>query len=122
MIHSAPVINVKPTTNPSRITLLYGQTIMSTHTCNLNIPWLPAFTTEAHIVPGMAHSFLISIKKICNGGCKVIYDETEVRVIYNRKLVLSGGRHTRTNLWLFPITQNDTKQREKTRHTPCLTC
>ena len=55
----APVINVKPTINPIRITLPDDQTIMSTHTCNLNIPWLPAFMTKAHIVPGMAHSSLI---------------------------------------------------------------
>ena len=49
VIAGAPVINVKPTTNPIQITLPDGQIIMSTHTCNLNIPWLPAFMTEAHM-------------------------------------------------------------------------
>ena len=85
-----PVINVRLTTNPIRITLPNGQIIVSTHTCNLNIPWLPAFMTEAYIVPGMAHSPLISIRKLCDGGCKVKYNETEVRVIYKEKHVLSG--------------------------------
>ena len=85
MMQDASLINVKQTTNPIRITLPGGQTIMSTHMCNLNIPWLPAFMTEAHIVPGMAHSSLIFTKKFCNGGCKVIYNETEVRVIYKKK-------------------------------------
>ena len=108
----APVINVKPTTNPIRITLPDGQTIMSTHTCNLNIPWLPDFMTEAHIVPGMAHSSLISIKKFCDGGCKVMYDEYEVRVFYKGKMVLSGGRDARTGLWLLPIAEKDEKQRQ----------
>ena len=79
------MINVKPTTNPINITLLDGQTIMSTHTCNLDIPWLLAFIPEAHIVPGIAHSSLISINMFCSGGSKVIYNKTEVRVIYNRK-------------------------------------
>jgi hypothetical protein len=91
VMQGAPVVNVKPTANLIKITLPDGQYIMSTHTCNLNIPWLPAFMTEDHIVPGMAHSSLISIKKCCDGGCKVMYDETEVRVMYKGKLVLAGG-------------------------------
>ena len=103
----APVINVKPTTNPIRITLPDGQSIMSTHTCNLNIPWLPVFMTKAHIVPGMAHSSLISIKKFCDGGCKVMYDENKVRVIYKGNMVLSGGHDARTGLWLLPIAEKD---------------
>ena len=105
----APVIDIKPTTSSIRITLPDGQIIMFTHTCNLNIPWLPAFMTKAHIVPGMAHSSLISIKKFCDEGCKVMYDENEVRVIYKGKIVLSGGRDARTGLWLLPIVEKDKK-------------
>ena len=98
MMQGAPVINVKPTTNSIKITLPDGQTVTSTYTCNLNIPWVPAFMIEAHIVLGMAHSSFVSIKKFCDGGCKFIYDETEVRVMYEGKLVLSGGRDTCTDL------------------------
>jgi hypothetical protein len=113
VMRGAPVINVKPTTSPIKITPPDGEFILSTHTCNLNIPWLPAFMTEAHIVPGMAHSSLISIKKFCDGGCKVMYDLTEVRVIYKGKLVLSGGRDKSTGLWLLPIAERDSDQRER---------
>jgi hypothetical protein len=113
VMHGAPVINVKPTASPIKITLPDGQFILSTHTCNLNIPWLPSFMTEAHIVPGMAHSSLISIKKFCDGGCKVMYDMTEVRVMYKGKVVLSGGRDKSTGLWLLPIAEKDSEQQER---------
>ena len=49
----------------------------------------------------------------CDRGCKVIHDETEVRVMYKGKLVISRGRDTRTGLWILPITKKDTKQQEK---------
>ena len=80
MMKNAPVINVKPAVNPINITLPDGKIIKSTHTCNLNIPWLPADMTEAHIVPGMTHSSLISIKKFCDGECMVMYNKYEVKV------------------------------------------
>ena len=63
VVEGAPVINKQPATNPITITLPAGSTIRSTHTCNLDIPWLPHHVTEAHIVPGLAHSSLISTRK-----------------------------------------------------------
>ena len=103
MMKNAPVINIQPAISPITITLPDGKTIKSTHTCNLNVPWLPATMTAGHIVPGMAHSSLISINKFCDGGCKVVYDENEVKVEYNGKIVLAGGRDKKTGLWCLPI-------------------
>ena len=103
MVKNAPVINVKPAENLITITLTNGQTIQPTHTYNLNIPWLPAIMTEAHIVPGMARLSLILIKNCFDGGCKVTYDSDEVKVVYNNQLVLSGGRNSKTGLWCLPI-------------------
>ena len=61
--------------------------------------------TEAHIFPGMAHLSLISIKKVCKGGCKVVYNIDKVRVYYKEKLVLSGERDEQTGLWCVPIAE-----------------
>ena len=63
LVAGAPVVNKNITTNPIKITLPNGKTIQSTHTCNLDIPWLPAHMTEAHIVPELAHASLISTRK-----------------------------------------------------------
>ena len=43
----------------------------------------------------------------------MIYDIKEVRVIYDRKLVLSGRHGTCTGLWLLSIAKKDTRQQEK---------
>ena len=41
LLPGAPVTNVQPTLYPLTINLPDGSTIKSTHTCLLDIPWLP---------------------------------------------------------------------------------
>ena len=102
-MEGSPAVNVKKAKYPLQITLPNGKIINSTHTCNLDIPWLPSKMTEAHIVPGLTHSSLISTRKFCDAGCKVVFDEDECRVYYKRKLVLSGRRDRKSGLWKLPI-------------------
>ena len=54
--------------------------------------------TEAHIVLGLEHSSLISTKKFCETGCKVVFDEKECRVYYKNELVVCGGRDKKTDM------------------------
>ena len=103
LVEGAPVANLKMAENPITIMLPNGRTIQSTHTCNLDIPWLPDTMTEAHIVPGLAHSSLISRRKFCAAGCKVAFDQQECRVYHKGRLVLIGDRDEKTNLWRLPI-------------------
>ena len=86
MVPGAPVIDVKPTNKPLIINLPDGETIKSTHTCRLNIPWLPEEATRAHIVPGLAHTSLVSISVLCDAGCKVSYDGKHCLVHYKQKI------------------------------------
>ena len=69
-----PFKNTNPATNPLTINLPDGDHINSTHTCQPDIPWIPEWAKEFHIVPGIAHTTLISIKLFCNAGCNVEYD------------------------------------------------
>ena len=103
LVENAPATNIRPAIKPITITLPNGKTIKSTHTCNLDIPWMPSKMTQAHIVPGLAHSSLISTKVFCNAGCKVSFDELECRVYFNNKLMLAGERDPITTLWRLPI-------------------
>ncbi len=59
---STQVINKTIAATPLAVTLLDGATTFSMHTCNLDMPWLPNSVTEAHIIPGLSHSSLISKK------------------------------------------------------------
>ena len=92
VLPGAPVTNITPTDSPLVITLPDGQTLQSTHTCELSAPWLPVRARKAHIVPGLAHTSLVSIKMLCEAGCKVAYDEDEVRVYFKRQVVWRGKR------------------------------
>ena len=117
LVEGAPAVNVVPATNPIHILLPNGKRITSTHTCNLDIPWLPAYMTEAHIVPGLSHSSLISTRKFCDAGCKVVFDASECRVYYNNSVVLVGDRDPKTKLWRLPINpRTQTNKTEALRH------
>ena len=106
IVDGAPVTNIKKADFPLKIACPNGGYIYSSHTCNLDIPWLPNEMTEAHIVPGIERS-LIATRKFCDAGCQVVFDMDECRVYYQGKLVLTGKRDKKeTGLWLLPINPN----------------
>ena len=78
---------MKPATRPIAINLPDGSVIRSTHTCRLDIPWFPSVTKMGHIVPGLAHTSLVSISVLCNAGYKVEYDEGQCIVNYRGRTV-----------------------------------
>ena len=81
------VTEISPATISLVINLPDGETIKSTHTYKLAIPWLPDESKISHIVPGLVHSSLVSIKVLCDVGCKVIYEGHACYVYFNDKLV-----------------------------------
>ncbi|KAL7503761.1 hypothetical protein ACHAXN_001695, partial [Cyclotella atomus] len=103
--------NKRRATNPLNITLPDGEIIQSTHIGNLDLPGLPASATECHVVPGLAHSSLISIKVLCDKGCYVIFTKAACKIYYKGELVLEGKRHPGTGLWIVPTSKTpiDTK-------------
>ena len=59
--------------------------------CEIDNPKLPQEARKAHIVPGLAHTSLISIKMLIDAGCSVTYGE-KVLVYYKDKIVWTGPR------------------------------
>ena len=113
VLPGTPVTNVKIARHPLKINLPYGDCLTSTHNCTLYTPWLPNEAKEAHIVPGLAHASLISIKILCDAGCKVTYDDDECCVYYNKKVVWLGKQEPQIGLWILPLTDN-TRQPQST--------
>ena len=105
LVKGAPVSNIKPTTTPLRINLPDGGQLKSTHTATIDIPWLPKAARQAHIVPGLSHASLISIKSLCDAGCVVTYTHEHCNVEYNKKLVWQGTREQGTGLWVLPLNE-----------------
>ena len=50
LIKGSLAVNIKVAEFPIAIKLPDGSILWSTHTCNLDIPWLPHEMTEAHVV------------------------------------------------------------------------
>ena len=86
----APADEKEEATNPIKIEMLNGTIERSTHTCYLRIPGLPKELRKGHIVPGLSHSSLVSIKKSCQGGCEVIFKKNECEVWYKKKQSTHG--------------------------------
>ena len=63
------------------ITLPDGEIIQSTHVGNLNLPGLGDADTIAHIIPGLAHSSLLSVKQLCDNVCNVNYTKKLMKSI-----------------------------------------
>ena len=103
LVDGAHAVNIKVDLNPLTITLPDGRALHSTHTCNLDIPWLRGNATRAHIVPGLTHASLVSTAKFCDAGYTVIFDAAECRILDGTTIVLKGGRDKTTNLWRLPL-------------------
>ena len=115
-VEVAPVTNLQVADNPIIVTVPNDKSMTSTHTCNLDIPWLPNHVTEANIVPGLAHALLITTRNICKEGCKVIFDADKFRVYYKGNLVLSGGKDANTALWKLPINTTTNQMHNQQGH------
>ena len=121
LLPEAPVVNKSETTNPLTIHLPGGDTLSSTNTCDVDIPCLPKKARRAHIVPGLAHSSLISIKVLCEHGCTVLYKGDHCKV-YEGKLIWRSVKEPTTNLWVLPLKHDGLpittkKERVRPRHT-----
>ena len=71
--------------------------------CQLNLPQLPLTAREAHLIPGLTHSSLISIGKLCDSGCTAIFDAQQVSIRKNNETPLIGSRDHTNGLWRLPL-------------------
>ena len=65
----APAINIKRASKPISISQPDGKKLVSTHECETDKPNLPKAARKAHIVPGLAHTSLVSVKMLIDAGC-----------------------------------------------------
>ena len=80
-----------------------GARVSSTHTCTLSIPDLPDKARIAHIIPGLAAHYLLSIIQLYNAGCEVSITKIACTGRYRGRLILQGQKCSRTGLWMVPL-------------------
>jgi hypothetical protein len=75
----------------------------TTDTCTLNITQLPDAAKEAHVIPGLTHSSLLSIGKFFDAGCIATFDSNKVHITKDATTLLTGARDRRTGLWRLSL-------------------
>jgi hypothetical protein len=80
----------------------------SSHTADLDIPELNAAASKAHVFPGMAHYYLLSVGKLCNKGYLVTFKQDTVAICNSGSShLLSGPRDVNTGLWRINLKQTN---------------
>ena len=95
------VTDIGPATNPFVINLTDDKKMKSACTRKLKLPWLPDKARETHIVPGLAHTLLLSTKVLCNAGCTVTYANQLCKVLYRNKIFWQGQCQPINGLWVL---------------------
>jgi len=90
LITNAPVIDIIPATTPMVIQIPNGERVMSTHTCNLDMPHLSKPARQGHIMPGLASHSLLSVAKLCDAGCTVEFTMIGCNITYRGKQIVCG--------------------------------
>ena len=71
----------------------------STHEAELDYPLLPPAARHVHIVPSLATSSLLSMGQLCDAGCTISFNASDVIITYDDQIVLTGHRTPTTKLW-----------------------
>ena len=70
---------------------------------------------EAYVLPNLKSASLIALGQLCDDDCKVILSKDSLNVVKNNKIILTGHRNRRDDLWDIPITKT-TLSEDKYQH------
>ncbi len=90
LVVDAPCEDIQPALMPLTVRQPDGAQVRSSHTCSLHIENLPKNARVAHVIPGLASHSLLSVVRLCNAGCKVIFTKINCCVKYRGRTVLRG--------------------------------
>jgi len=113
----APVVNIKPAIQPLTAMMPDGETVTSTHTCELDMPMLPPKAREGHRMPGLKHS-LIAVIKLCNAGCEVKFTKIGCTISYRGRIILHAHKCTNNGMWMVPLTQQQATTTDSISNVP----
>ena len=118
LVTAAPTCHNEIAKAPLKVRLPDGGHVTSTHTCTLDLPELPTKARLGHIIPGLASHSLLSVIKLCNAGCDMIFSKIGCIVKHRGKIVLTGNKCTKTGLWMVPISNKPAQTTPIKTHPP----
>jgi hypothetical protein len=108
LLVNAPCLNKVKSQTPLKVRLPNGATMESSHTAELDIPELNAAASKAHVFPGMANHYLLSVGQLCDDGYIVTLKNASVTVCNSQKSqIMSGPRDLDTGLWRINLKQDN---------------
>jgi hypothetical protein len=108
LLVNAPCLNKVKCRTPLTVRLPNGATMESSHTAELDIPKLNAAASTAHVLPGMANHYLLSVGQLCDEGYIVTFKQASVTICDSEKShILSGPRDLNTGLWRINLKQTN---------------
>jgi hypothetical protein len=85
----------------------------SSHTADLNIPEFNAAASKAHVFPGMANQYLLSVRHLCDEGYIVTFKQDIVTICNSgNSQILSGPRDLNTGLWRINLKKTNNHKSE----------
>ena len=81
----------------------YGNKIQSNISCKILLTQLTAKGMEIHLLPGLSHRYIISIEKICDAGCKTIFDKHTVTIKRMKRMITKGCRDHQNGILCFTL-------------------
>ena len=104
----APVRVTTTAHKPIHITIPNGAVLHSTHNSILNLPKLPEKAREAYTIPGLQNHSLLSVNKLCQTCCKVIFNNNEYIVIHSGCEIMQGEKNKINGMWCVPLSDDTT--------------
>ena len=103
---SAPLLNKKPLSNDQLIYLTNGNTIKANQSgILLNLPMLDATTKTAQICQHMNNISLVSLGKLCDGGCEGKITSKRCTVSKDERLITKAPRCKSTRMHVMDTTK-----------------
>ena len=85
------------------VSLPNGSILESTKTGTLPFANLSSTATEAHILPGLSNTSLLSLGQLADDGCIILLTKTHLKVLKNFETILTGFRNKQDGLWDVPF-------------------
>eukprot|EP00957_Ditylum_brightwellii_P107915 8231917-Ditylum_brightwellii.AAC.1 len=60
---------------------------------------------------------LVAVLELCNAGCRVIFDPTEVQECKEDRVIIQGWQDNNAQLWKIPIANNTTPIHQQSKET-----
>jgi hypothetical protein len=108
LLVNAPCLNKVKSQTPLTVHLPNGATMESSHTAELDIPVLNAAASKAHVFPGMARHYLLSVGQLCDEGYIDTFKQDTVTICDSgNSQILSGPLDLNTGLWRINLRQTN---------------